>query len=63
MRARHFFISNRRAEMPKGRLVLDDLAVETFEAGRVEIPTAEMVGTHVTGIDSTCPCCDLTFTC
>lgn len=49
--------------MPKGRLVLDDLAVETFEAGRVEIPTAEMVGTHVTGIDSTCPCCDLTFTC
>jgi len=49
--------------MKKQRLVLDKLSVETFEAGELKLPEFNEMQTHVTGIDSTCPCCDLTFTC
>jgi hypothetical protein len=42
---------------PRTRLALDSLCVETFEAGKLEIPDVE-ARTVVTGIDSTCPCCE-----
>jgi len=43
------------------RLALEALQVETFEVGQAELPS--FGPTHVTGIDSTCPCCSEGFTC
>ena len=40
----------------KRPLTLETLRVESFEAGRVEMP--DLARTIATGIDSTCPCCD-----
>ena len=44
----------------KSRLALDALAVESFEAGKVQLVAPP---TLFTGRDSTCPCCSDPFTC
>jgi hypothetical protein len=48
--------------MPRTKLDVEALSVETFEAGTGA--AAGAVPTLFTGIDSTCPCCGETpFTC
>lgn len=49
-------MQNQLMKTRKVQLVLDSLRVETFEAGQA-LPV-EVFRTIVTGIDSTCPCCD-----
>lgn len=41
--------------MPVRKLVLEDIEVESFT---MERPAITEMPTSITGIDSTCPCCD-----
>jgi len=48
--------------MDRRKLQIDELSVDTFEAGA--LPSLyEAYPTIFTGVDSTCPCCEQTFTC